>query len=169
MRPCVSIYLWHDPIYPSDRPLPAEDRSGVPDSTYNQPRAHARERATTDMHKHAKKSRCRLPWRGPRASPTAAAVAPWSTRTLRVKLRPPTPHPSTSRAPVHPKQAKTRVRMNACKAIWAQSRGFEAAGGGLRTVRSRRSAPIEPSEVLARQAEHPEGGGREKQPECQHP
>ena len=153
MRPCVSIYLWHDPIYPADRHLPAEHRSGVPDSTYSRPRAHAQERLLTDACKHARKRRCQRLSGRLSAQPMAPAAALGSTQTLRVKLRPLTPHPSTSRAPVHPKQAKTSVRTNACKAIWAQSRAFRAAGGRLRTSDTPRCVPFEPLLRLARQAE----------------
>ena len=104
------------------------------------------------------------------AAPESAAgrAAGRSPANTAIDLRPMAPHPAALRAPVDHREAKTKVSANACVAMWAQSRGFKAARGQLRTVRSRRSAPIEPSEVLAHQAEHPEGGGREKRPKCQH-
>ena len=125
-------------------PYPLKTAPGSPTAPNHRPRAHAQERLLTDACKHARKRRCRRLSGRLSAQPMAPAAALGSTRTLRVRPRPPTPHPSTSRAPVHPKQAKTRVRTNACKMISAQSRGFEAAGGGLRTFRSRRSVPSEP-------------------------
>ena len=153
MHTCVSSYLWHGPIHPADRPLPAEDRSRVPDYTYDWPRAHARERLLSGRYKQATNRRSRRLWWRPSAPPTAPTAAPGAIRTTCIEPRPPTPHLSTSRAPVHPKQAKTRVRMNACKAISALSRAFRAAGGRLRTSDTPRSVPVEPLLRLARQAE----------------
>ena len=61
-----------------------------------------------------------------------------SSRGRRRPIRAPRAHLCTRN------RRKQGVRTNACKAIWAQSRAFRAAGGRLRTFRSRRSVPSEP-------------------------
>ena len=98
----------------------------------------------------------------------APAAALESTRTLRVKPRPPTPHPSTSCAPVHPKQAKTRGQ-NEC--MQGDLGTISRVQGGWRAATHLslpQERPIGAPQVLARQAKHPGGGRREKRPHCQH-
>ena len=163
--PHGSRRLRYGPIHPPGRSRAAWAAS----EAVRRRHPHLRTRAQLTSHSRKTKRDSRRPWRRRRAPRAALLGAARSPAIPTINPRPVAPHPAALRAPVDRREAKTRVSSNACRAIWAQSRGFKAAGGGLRTVRSRRSAPIEPSEVLARQAEHPEGGGREKRPKCQHP
>ena len=168
---CPHGYSWlqYGCVHPPDRSRAARAASEAVRRRHPRSRTHAQLTQLFAQNVHKTKRDSQRPWRrwrAPRAALLGAARAPANPG---IDPRPVAPHPTALRAPVDRREAKTRVSLNACRAIWAQSRGFEAAGGRLRTVRSRRSAPFEPSEVLARQAEHPEGGGREKRPKCQHP